>query len=142
MTIRLRPHHLLCMLTYVGKGYSQAFTDNYDGVIARLGTGEEIIIGQGPDEICQPLLETTESHCHNASVVERDAQALHDVGRLLGRTLKVGDRLKIDPQTLENMRQSFVGGMMRTACSGCEWFELCTSVSTHGYSNVKLHILE
>ena len=25
MTVRLRAHHLLCMLTYVGKGYSPAF---------------------------------------------------------------------------------------------------------------------
>ena len=25
MTIRLRAHHLLCLLTYAGKGYSPAF---------------------------------------------------------------------------------------------------------------------
>ena len=32
MTIKLRAHHLLCLLTYVGKGYSPAFTANYDRV--------------------------------------------------------------------------------------------------------------
>lgn len=130
------------MLTYVGKGYSQAFTDNYNRVIERLVRGEEIIIGEGPDEICQPLLETSEPHCHNASVVERDAQALQDVGKLLGRTLKVGDRFKIDLFMLEKLRQSFVGGVTRTACLGCEWFELCTTVSEGGYSGVRLHIVE
>lgn len=130
------------MLTYVGKGYSQAFTDSYDRIIERLAGGEEIIIGQGPDEICRPLLETSEPHCHNASVVERDRQALRDVGKLLGRTLKVGDQLKIDISMLERLRQSFAGGTTRTACVGCEWFELCTTVSAGGYSGVKLHIVE
>ncbi|MEJ1119686.1 DUF1284 domain-containing protein [Phyllobacterium sp. CCNWLW109] len=142
MTVKLRSHHLLCMLTYVGKGYSQAFTDNYDRVIERLAGGEEIIIGEGPDEICQPLLETTEPHCHNVSVTERDTQALLDVGKLLGRTLQVGDRLKINLSTLEGLRQSFAGGTTRTACVGCEWFELCTTVSADGYDSVKLHIVE
>ncbi|OWU61413.1 2Fe-2S ferredoxin, partial [Staphylococcus aureus] len=40
MTIRLRGHHLLCMLTYVGKGYSPAFVENYDAMAGRLGRGE------------------------------------------------------------------------------------------------------
>ena len=39
MTVRLRAHHLLCLLTYVGKGYSPAFTANYDKVVRRLGEG-------------------------------------------------------------------------------------------------------
>ncbi len=130
------------MLTYVGKGYSQAFIDNYDRVIARLAAGEEIIIGQGPDEICQPLLETADPHCHNDSVVERDAQALHDVGKLLGQSLQFGDRIKISLPTLEHLRHAFVGGMTRSACAGCEWFDLCTAVSTGGYNGAKLYIVE
>jgi uncharacterized protein len=130
------------MLTYVGKGYSQAFTDNYDKIIARLADGEEIIIGEGPDEICRPLLETSESHCHNSSVVERDAQALHDVGRLLGRTLRAGDRLTVGLSTLQKFQAAFADGMTRAACSGCQWFELCTAVSTDGYNGVKLHAVE
>ena len=36
MTVRLRAHHLLCMLTYVGKGYTAAFTANYDRIVERL----------------------------------------------------------------------------------------------------------
>lgn len=130
------------MLTYVGKGYSQAFTDNYDRIIERLVRGEEIIIGEGPDEICQPLLETDAPHCHNDSVIERDAKALHDVGQLLGHKLQIGDRLTVGDSTLESFRQAFVDGVTRTACSGCEWFELCTAVSANAYSGVKLHVAE
>ena len=50
MTVRLRPHHLLCLLTYVGKGYSPAFTANYDAIAMRIEQGEELLIVSGPDD--------------------------------------------------------------------------------------------
>lgn len=34
--VRLRPHHLLCMQTFVGNGYSEAFVENMKQVLARL----------------------------------------------------------------------------------------------------------
>lgn len=126
------------MLTYVGKGYSQAFTDNYDTIVARLAAGEDIIMQEGPDEICQPLLDTADPHCHRPSVEARDAQALHDVGHVLGRTLHVGDIVSLDGAGLERLRQAFLEGVTRTACTGCEWFDLCTAVSADGYAGVKL----
>ncbi|TJU92322.1 MAG: DUF1284 domain-containing protein, partial [Mesorhizobium sp.] len=63
MTVRLRAHHLLCLLTYVGKGYSPAFTANYDKVVKRLGEGEAVLIVSGPDAICAPMLDEREPHC-------------------------------------------------------------------------------
>ncbi len=56
MTVRLRGHHLLCMLTFVGKGYSPAFVENYDRIAGRLSEGEDILLVDGPDDICAPLL--------------------------------------------------------------------------------------
>ncbi len=38
--VRLRAHHLLCLLTYVGKGYSEAFVRRADALAARLSAGE------------------------------------------------------------------------------------------------------
>ncbi|RUZ88238.1 DUF1284 domain-containing protein, partial [Mesorhizobium sp. M7A.F.Ca.US.006.01.2.1] len=67
MTIKLRAHHLLCPLTYVGKGYSPAFTANYDRVAERLSRGEDILLVSGPDDVCAPLLDEPEPHCLNES---------------------------------------------------------------------------
>ena len=39
MTVRLRPHHLLCLLSYIGRGYSPAFSANMTRVARRLGAG-------------------------------------------------------------------------------------------------------
>lgn len=126
------------MLTYIGKGYSPAFTDNYDRIIARLSAGEDIVIIQGPDDICQPLLSTTEPHCYQPSVDARDARALGDIGKLLARTLQTGDVVQIDKAMLEDFRHAFVKGVTRAACDGCEWFDLCSAVSADSYAGVKL----
>ena len=140
MTIRLRPHHLLCVLTYVGKGYSPAFTANYDKVISRLAAGEGILIQDGPDDICQPLLASDEPHCLLDSVVERDAKARHDVGHLLGRSLHASDVVKLDNRMLGHIREAFLNGRTRAACSGCEWFDLCSAVSATGYRDTRLKL--
>lgn len=138
MTVKLRAHHLLCMLTYVGKGYSPAFTDNYDKVVARLVAGEDILIQEGPDDICQPLLTASEPHCLRDSVIERDTKAMHDVGHLLGRSLRVGDVINLDARTVGKFRGAFAKGQTRRACIGCEWFDLCSVVSKADYQDARL----
>ena len=140
MTIRLRPHHLLCMLTYVGKGYTPDFTANYDVIVARLGAGEAIEIVAGPDDICAPLLAGGDHHCHNDSVVERDRLAGMDVADVLGLDAAIGPgaRLVIDRERLENLRRAFAQGVTRRACGGCEWSALCTGIAAKGFAAVRL----
>ena len=136
MTIRLRPHHLLCLLTYVGKGYGAAFTANYDAIAARIGDGEAVEIVAGPDDICAPLLGDADPHCHRDSVIERDRLALRDLGELLETPPEVGHRLVLEATLLQQMREAFAVGRTRAACAGCEWHGLCTTVSAGGYAGV------
>jgi hypothetical protein len=138
MTVALRPHHLLCLLTYVGKGYSPAFTANYDAIAARLTGGEGIVLVTGPDDICQPLLGEAEPHCHRDSVVERDRLAARDVAALLALPLAVGDELTLSPELLDRMRAAFTRGETREACLGCEWHGLCTGIARGGYPGVRV----
>ncbi|AZO16244.1 DUF1284 domain-containing protein [Mesorhizobium sp. M2A.F.Ca.ET.043.05.1.1] len=138
MTVRLRAHHLLCLLTYVGKGYSPAFTANYDKVVKRLGEGEDILIVSGPDDICAPLLNESEPHCRGESAAGRDDVAARDVAGLLGRPLPAGAWLELDPSTLARMREAFSSGLTRKACPGCEWFELCGAVAASGFHGTRI----
>ncbi|TPN65850.1 MULTISPECIES: DUF1284 domain-containing protein [unclassified Mesorhizobium] len=138
MTIRLRAHHLLCLLTYVGKGYSPAFTANYDGIAQRLGRGEDILVVSGPDDICAPLLDEQEPHCLRDSAAERDRVAAHDAGALLGRPIRAGARLDPGADMLARMRQAFSAGLTREACRGCEWSGLCSAVASGGYQGARL----
>ncbi|WP_095198723.1 DUF1284 domain-containing protein [Mesorhizobium carmichaelinearum] len=138
MTIRLRAHHLLCLLTYVGKGYSPAFTANYDAVAERLSRGEDILLVSGPDDICAPLLDEPEPHCLNESVIERDRLAARDVGDLLARSIQAGVRLDLDAAILARMRQAFSVGGVRKACDGCEWNELCSAIAADSFADTKV----
>ncbi|MDX8438093.1 DUF1284 domain-containing protein [Mesorhizobium australafricanum] len=138
MTVRLRAHHLLCLLTYVGKGYSPAFTANYDKVVERLAGGEDILIVSGPDDICAPQVDESEPHCLGESAAGRDAVAARDVADLLGRPLLAGARLELDASILARMREAFSSGLTRNACPGCEWFELCSTVAAGGFRGARV----
>lgn len=138
MTIRLRAHHLLCLLTYVGKGYSPAFTANYDRIAERLSRGEDILLVSGPDDVCAPLLDQPEPHCLRESAAERDQLAAQDVADLLARPIRAGDRLDLDAAILARMRQAFSAGLVRKACGGCEWNGLCSSVAAGGYRDTQV----
>lgn len=133
MTLRLRPHHLLCLLTYVGKGYSPAFVENYDRLARRLSAGEDITVVEGPDDICAPLLGDPDAHCHRPGVDARDRQAARDVGDLLGVAIVAGARLTNTPALIRHMREGFARHRTRAACTGCEWSGLCDAVAASGY---------
>lgn len=138
MTVRLRGHHLLCLLTFVGKGYTPAFTANYRRIVARLNEGEAVELVGGPDDICAPMLAEVEHHCFNAGVTERDVQALTDVAELLGRPLTAGMQLLLDAELLVRLRGAFAAGTTRTACNGCQWHALCTDIAAGNYAGVRL----
>lgn len=139
MSVRLRAHHLLCMLTYVGKGYSPAFTANYDRVAGRLLRGEVIELVEGPDEICAPLLaEEDAPHCHKDSVKIRDNQARQGLARLLHRDLSPGETIRLDAGQLARLRAAFADSSVRNACVGCSWQELCDKVSGGGFQGAAL----
>ena len=138
MTIRLRGHHLLCMLTFVGEGYSPRFVANYARVIRRMRAGEPVVIVQGPDDICAPLLAGDAPHCHRDSVVERDRLALESAGTLLGRRLEAGSEVIVDGDMLNRMQCGFASGELRPACSGCEWSGLCDKVAETGFEGTRL----
>ncbi len=136
--IRLRAHHLLCMLTYVGQGYCPAFVANFDRLIERLAQGEEILLVEGPDEICQPLLVTDTPHCLQASVLKRDRQAAAALTEVLSCIVAPGVRLTFQSAQFDLMRTAFAQGVSRAACAGCEWSDLCTSVAHADFEKTKL----
>lgn len=140
MTVSLRAHHLLCMLTYIGKGYTPAFTVNYDAIMQRLNGGEDILLVDGLDDICAPLLGEADPHCWRESVIERDRQALDALSELLARPLRAGVSIVLESHHLAMMRSAFAGGETRKACGGCEWAGLCTTIAGGDFKGVRLQI--
>jgi uncharacterized protein len=139
MAIQLRPHHLLCMLTFIGKGYSAAFVANLEQVVRRLATGTETIeIVAGPDDICAPLLCEADCHCYRASVVERDRLATQAISSLLDRPLDPGTHFLLTHADLDNLRTAFAAGTIREACTGCQWKPLCDGIAANQFTDTLL----
>ncbi len=136
--VKLRAHHLMCILTYVGEGYNDEFIANYDQIIARLRSGEPILIVSGPDDICAPLLSGNNPHCHRESVVRRDENAARIASKLLQEPIFEGARLKLSTMSLDALRLAYMGGQFSGACKGCEWIGLCKGVADGGYRQVRL----
>ena len=144
MTLRLRHHHLLCLLTYIGKGYSPAFVANLDHIAERASAGEAVLLVEGPDDICAPLTEgklsegEVEPHCLRASVRERDTQAADSLSDLLGQPLPIGNSMTLTADITRRLRTAFAAGTVRAACSDCQWHDLCTEVAEDGFSGTRL----
>ncbi|NHB88139.1 DUF1284 domain-containing protein [Photorhabdus tasmaniensis] len=139
MTISLRGHHLLCILTYAGNGYSPGFIENYNKIISRI-QNEDILIVEGPDDICAPLLGEDDPHCLGKSVIIRDSHALEAVGALMGRPVEVGHTLRLDETYLKQARWAFNRRIVRAACVGCEWEQLCTRIAADDYASTFLKL--
>lgn len=138
MTIRLRPHHLLCLLTYAGKGYSPAFTAGFTAIADRIAAGAAVRVTDGPDDVCRPMLDAPGHHCRQTSIAARDARAAAEVAALLGRPVRTGQILVLSPPVIARMRRAFAGGALRGACKGCGWSALCTDIAEGGYAGAAL----
>jgi hypothetical protein len=105
-----------------------------------LNAGEEIALINGPDEICQPMLEEPGCHCHNQSVRDRDRQALMDIGRSLGKHIEPGNVLILTKIDIDLLRNEFARGALRHACNGCEWYDMCTEIAKNRFRGCRLRL--
>ncbi|POF29354.1 DUF1284 domain-containing protein [Roseibium marinum] len=138
MTVSLRPHHLLCLLTYLGKGYTVDFVRNYDRIVERLNAGEPLRLVSGPDDICQPMLKEETCHCRGSSVVERDRLAAAEISDVLGSEIETGGNLSLSGGRVRDLRTAFQAGSIRSACAGCEWRRLCSVIARDGFKDCRL----
>ena len=127
--LALRPHHLLCCLTYIGKGYTAAFTANFNLIIQRLQQGEPITIVNGIDDICRPLCDTGDNHCQQASVKQRDRLAAKQISQLLSMPMSTGSLLQLDKVMIGRLQHAFAAKLIRQACLACQWSPLCEQVA-------------
>lgn len=131
------------MLTYVGKGYTPAFVANLERLIVRLSQGEDVLLVDGPDDICAPMVSACGAHCSLDSVRHRDVAALDSVGRAVGMVLGAGGHFHPTPGMIASMRSAFLEAQpgeagMRQACGGCEWSPFCTDIASSGFAGAKL----
>ncbi len=81
-SIRLRGHHLLCLLGYQGLGYSHEFVSNMTTIYAQLRSMPQTsvtLIG-GVDDLCAKFPSSEDYHCEDSHVHVRDRVILERLG--------------------------------------------------------------
>jgi uncharacterized protein len=136
--IRLRGHHLLCLQTYKGLGYSPRFIAGMDAVAARLNAGEPVKIVDGPDDICAGWADDPANHCREPDAAVRDARALAAFSSLLARPMAVGASLPEAARRIAEARTAFAAGTIRQGCAGCPWMQTCDAIAADGFAGTRL----
>ena len=127
--LHLRPHHLLCLQTFIGRGYSEEFIEHMTLVKKQLTTNPRtpITLVSGADDLCEHCPNCVEGQCTS------EKPALFD--RLVTEKLmatKQYPELSSDSGSLlllgipEELHMS--QELLDECCPGCEWKELCERV--------------
>lgn len=140
MIVRLRAHHLLCILTYRGNGYSPAFVRSMSRVVARLSRGARVGLVAGPDDICRGLHGGRARHCVRPSARRRDRLAAADLRRA-GEAVRRGRSIgRLGDRRLAAWRAGFADGRTRRACAACPWASLCDTTAEAGFAGAFLDL--
>ena len=119
--IPLRPHHLVCLQYFIGKGYSARFTSKTTRVLTYLKqhpTLACIQIVQGADMLCQS--------CPNLHTQCKTAQQ-HDQGYLQALHLTIRQQLSFQ-EAIERFQRYVNDAVFHTICGSCLWYDLCSSL--------------
>lgn len=118
MTIKLRPHHLLCTQGYSGKGYSDDFVQNMTAVttLLRGETNVPIELVFSTDDICAKCPKKKgENLCENNGKVCRFDQKVVDYFGL-------EEKLYLYQDLIREINTKMTPAMMDDICSECNWY--------------------
>lgn len=123
MSLSLKPHHILCSIGFVGKGYDEAFTANMANIVygqLRGPDGDDvrILITARADAICAPCPLRAGLDCQRQDKISRlDAAHAQAVGVTPGEVLSWGE-------CLDRVRANVRPDDLDTICAACEWLPL------------------
>lgn len=121
--LEFRPHHFLCALGFVGKGYSGQFTRNMarivDGTLrADGGDATEITVTFQADSICAPCPARRGAGCSKLHAIRQlDQRHANALGLRSGQTLSWGE-------AQERIRKSVAPGDLSQLCKNCRWLSM------------------
>ena len=119
--IKLRPHHLLCLQGYEGKGYDDCFTKNMDKIYNDLNKDYSILfqLKAHNDSICK--------YCPNKI---NDFSCITDE-KIMAMDNKVVSFFNLEPNKVYNfhdtirfIKDEITYEIFESICSSCEWYNL------------------
>ncbi len=119
--ISLRPHHILCIRFFEGKGYSRDFTKHMAETIERLREpGKYVVLVDEEDEICRKCPNCLKDGCsQREKVLQYDAGVLHMLDVPYGERMEFIRLWELAEQKI------MAAGRFPGICGDCEWASVC-----------------
>ena len=121
--MKLRPHHLMCIRNFVGKGYDSAFTARMSEIIDMLKQDPGIELTGGCDDLCSACPHNMDGICESAEKAGR-----YDRGVTEACGLAAGERKSWTELSGMVDEAVFSAGQFERICSDCQWFETCREI--------------
>ena len=115
---KIRAHHGMCLSFFQGKSYSGDFVENMVRMKAILAENPEIILMDGPDDICAACPNRLTEKC-----AETASRYVREVLRRCG--LSVGERLPYREFSRKVIETILRPGVRAEICGDCQWSSLC-----------------
>ena len=118
--IKLRPHHVLCISFFEGKGYSEEFVIHMTGIIQALNEDARVDLVNGPDQICEACPNNDNPLGGCVGKASRYDQVINNLCMLESNHPvswnELQNRLK---------KEIIKPGRLVEVCGDCEWYHLC-----------------
>lgn len=120
----LRPHHLLCIQHYVGRGYDEAFTQHMDQVTESLRQHPDqlVQITAACDELCTACPNKEGDSCNSPDKVNNMDEAVRTLCKIQTGDVFTWEVVK------DLAKKILLNGSFEKVCGNCNWYELCKSV--------------
>ena len=122
--LKIRSHHLLCILGFRGLGYSEEFVSNMGKVAAELRSdpGFPITLVVGCDAICVSCPHSREGKCRKKANSEVDVP-IQDFELLKRLGLEAGSQM-LAGAAWQEVKERLTPGDLTEICGDCEWLGL------------------
>ena len=119
--LHLHPHHLLCLQTFIGRGYSEEFIEHMTLVKRQLTTNPRtpIMLVSGADDLCAYCPNCVEGQCTSEKPALYDRLVRDKLGQNTPSFL-IG--IPIDLRITEDL--------IAACCPECEWKDLCLTTQS------------
>lgn len=118
MGIKLRPHHLLCTQGYSGKGYSDAFVEHMNEIVAMLRREEptEIELTFSTDTLCGccPHMQAVDTCDTNEKVKRYDRKVVE--------YFQLEEKEYVYQDLVKQIKEKITPEMLEDICKGCGWY--------------------
>lgn len=122
--LTLRPHHGMCLAYFVGRGYSDAFSEHTARLLEMLERAPDtpVHLTVRVDEVCFACPNNNGGLCEKPEqVAVYDRAVLTLCGLAEGATLPFGTFAALVQERVLSP------GLRRTICGGCQWDAVCSA---------------